>query len=924
MRIRRDRGEQVFSAHARLLVMAVALVTGCGLATRRVLAGASGAGAQGGGAGGGTAANPIHGELPEEILPPGGAGAGGSPPKTSCADQPGYTLSYSPGYSDAEHQRYLGMAQARRAQMTTLTQKAEQLRGVFSGEGTSNWDDIERSYDNDELRIKGWQYRDGPRGLNLDAPVCEGKDRNSSGTKVAEHGSATAFPVPVARGATFDVGLEHRIGQAMGDELVAANMSMFLVPCVNILRHPYWGRAQETYGEDSFLLGRIGTGLTAGIQEYSAACAKHFAANNIERDRWLVNAQLDPRTLREIYGRHFEMIVQDGGVACVMASYNSVNGTKATQNKDLLTTILRQEFGFKGLVLSDWWAMPGYTTSSLDTTTRTNSARDALLAGLDIEVPWSLNYKVIDEGLVPAAIDETLINDHVDRVLAQKLRFNAQRMDGPVGLKAPTSRYVVDKNNISQITNNDDHIAIAEEAARKAMVLLKNCPMADKRCAVPATDDSNVLPLAPTAGTVTRIAVVGPTISYCKDATGPGIESCYQDHTNNGTINFATGIRTGDTGSSRVNVDLEKSVSPFAGICEAVGGTVDQKVAPTACAGGNGFSVTTATTNGGDVSPAVTAAQNADVVVVVVGLTPYNEGEQYNGNDRENLSLDGKDHGRGYGTLNTNLVQAVAKLGKRMIVVIEAGSVVNMPWLDDVPAVVMAWYPGMVGGRALGKLLLGKENFSGKLPVTWPTDESQLPIFDDMPDGTTKMDYFLGYRRFDTLKLTPRYSFGYGLSYARFQYANLQVPCSSVTRGGVVEVKVDVSNTSPRGGEEVVMLFVTFPTGPDGIPSRSIKELKGFYRVGLDGQGQTTDCRYGSASTPCASAKRITIPVRVGDLKYYDTDVMPNRWDVQPGAYRLVVAPSAGVADRALQATPALCPAGGGIGCALTDTFTVN
>jgi hypothetical protein len=535
-----------------------------------------------------------------------------------------------------------------------------------------------------------------------------------------------------------------------------------------------------------------------------------------------------------------------------------------------------------------------------------------------------LNYKVIDEGLVPASISESVINDHVDRVLEQKLRFNAQVMDRPVGLKTPATIYAVGDGGISTITNNDDHIAIAEEAARKSMVLLKNCPMTDKGCATPATDDSNVLPLKPTAGGTTRIAVVGPTISYCDDGTNPGIRYCSQDHTNNGTINFATGIRTGDTGSSRVNVDLEKSVSPFAGVCEAAGGTVDRKVSPTACSGGSGFSVTTATTNGGDVTPAVTAAQAADVVVVVVGLTPYNEGEEYNGNDRENLSLDGKDHGRGYGTLNTNLVQKIAQLGKPMIVVIEAGSVVDMPWLADVPAVVMAWYPGMVGGRALGKLLLGKENFSGKLPITWPMDASQLPVFDEMPDGTTEMDYFLGYRRFDRLSLTPRYSFGYGLSYARFQYANLQVPCSSVTKNGVVEVTVDVSNTSPRGGEEVVMLFVTFPTGPDGIPSRSIKELKGFYRVGLDGLGQTADCRYGDATTACASSKRITIPVRVSDLKYYDTEVTPNRWDVQQGQYRIVVAPSAGVANRALQATPELCPAAGGVGCALSDTFTVN
>jgi beta-glucosidase len=259
-----------------------------------------------------------------------------------------------------------------------------------------------------------------------------------------------------------------------------------------------------------------------------------------------------------------------------------------------------------------------------------------------------------------------------------------------------------------------------------------------------------------------------------------------------------------------------------------------------------------------------------------------------------------------------------------MVVVIEAGGVVDMPWLDNVPAVVMAWYPGMVGGRALGKLLLGQENFSGKLPVTWPMYAAQFPIFDEMPSGTTQMDYFLGYRRFDVLQLTPRYPFGYGLSYARFRYANLQVPCSTVTRNGAVEVEVDVSNESPRGGEEVVMLFVSFPTGPDGTPSRSIKELKGFYRVGLDGRDQTTDCRFGDATTPCASAKRIRIPVRIKDLKYYDTSVVPNRWDVQPGEYRIIVAPSSGVANKALQATPELCPEGGGIDCALADSFNVN
>ena len=413
------------------------------------------------------------------------------------------------------------MARALRGQMTTLKQKAEQLRGTFSGEGSTNWEDIQRSYDNDEVRIRGWQYRDGPRGLNIDQPVFVGKERNSPGTKVAEHGSATAFPAPVARGAAFDVGLEYRIGQAMGDELVAANTSMLLVPCVNILRHPFWGRAQETYGEDSFLLGRIGTGLTAGIQEYSAACAKHWAANNIERDRWIVNSQLEPRTLREIYGRHFEMIVQDGGVACVMASYNAVNGTKATQNAELLTTILRGEFGFKGLVLSDWWAMPGYSTSNLDTTTRTNSAREALLGRPRHRGALVAELQGHRRGAGPG-VDS--------REPHQRARRPGAGAEAPV--QGPRHGPARGSEGADQHLRRREQRRFEHHQQRRphrdrrgggAQVDGADQELSDDGQGLhgPATDDSNVLPIKPTAGAVTKIAVVGPTMSYCNGRERP-------------------------------------------------------------------------------------------------------------------------------------------------------------------------------------------------------------------------------------------------------------------------------------------------------------------------------------------------------------------------------------------------------------------
>jgi beta-glucosidase len=312
-------------------------------------------------------------------------------------------------------------------------------------------------------------------------------------------------------------------------------------------------------------------------------------------------------------------------------------------------------------------------------------------------------------------------------------------------------------------------------------------------------------------------------------------------------------------------------VGPYAGIMQA--------------AAGSPVTVSTATTTGTNLAPVLTAAQNADFIVAVVGHTPYDEGEEYNrSGDRTSLLLDAKDAGRSYGAIQNNMVTMLAAMNKPMVVVIESGAVIDMPWLANVPAVVMAWYPGQVGGRALGKLLFGDENFSGKLPVTWPTSADQFPAFN--PGTTTEMDYYLGYRRFDQMNLTPRYPFGHGLSYTTFKYENLMIPCADVAEDGVVNVSVDVTNTGPRYGEEIVMLFVSYPTTTS--PRRSVKELKGFARVALDGTGQTTGCRAGNAQQPCAAGKRVVIPVRIKDLKYYDAG-----WKVQKGTMTVRVGPSA-------------------------------
>jgi len=742
----------------------------------------------------------------------GSSGSGGSTvAKIACTASLTPDPKMMPGYSASDHTKFQTQAATTLANLSSQ-EKAQQMRGTDPGPSTSrNWTDIFRQPDNTAKGIKGFTFRDGPRGVNLDAPI--------QATNTV-HGKSTVFPVSIARGAAWDVNLEYQIGQALGDEMVASSQTMLLAPTVNLLRHPLWGRAQETYGEDPFQLGRLGTAIVAGVQTYVPACVKHYAANNIENLRATKNATMDEQTLREIYARHFEMIIKDGGVACIMAAYNLVNGTNCTQNAHLLNDILRTDFGFNGFVLSDWWAMPGGNGSTPSATL----AAQAITAGMDMELPWNLNYSTI-ESSIGSSITQAQVDTAVKRILEQKYRFG---VDKGTGLKSATTGF-----SGGSITGNSAHVTLAQTAAQEGMVLLKN---------------NNALPIK---STFTKVSVVGLTQSYCAPvnssgvATGPGINNCADD-INSGTINFATGIRVGDVGSSRVNFSSSDAVGPFAGIQAAAG---------------SGVTVTSGST--------AASAAGADFIVVVAGLTPYDEGEEYNGSgDRTTLALDGKMNS---GAQN-KLITDVAALGKPMVVVLEGGSVIDMPWLSNLPsvsAVVMAWYPGMKGGAALGQLLFGKANFSGKLPISWPAQLSDLPTFN--PGTATPMDYYVGYRYYDNSGKTPLFAFGYGLSYTQFAYSNLVVPCSTSTQSAVANVSVDVTNTGAVAGDEVVFLFVSYP---GTTKKRPAKELKGFARVTL-----------------AAGAKQtVQIPVRVADLKYWDST--SSKWAIEASTVKVMVGPS--------------------------------
>jgi beta-glucosidase len=732
---------------------------------------------------------------------------------------------YAPGYqSDPAVQ---DTVKTLMSQMT-LKDKTWQMNGMpYGAAGKLNFTDTQRSRDLPKTGIRGYRYRDASRGMNLGEDMM-GIQPNAGTVDGASVGYSTSFPVSMARGAAFDLDLEYEIGEAIADEMLAAKETLLLAPCMNILRNPLWGRAQETYGEDPFHMGRLASAMTVGVQEHIAANAKHYLGYDIENGRDFNDVGMDEQTLRETYGRHFRMVIQDAGVASVMAAYNMVNGLKAVDSRHILTDVLRTDFGFKGFVLSDWWAMrPQAVVDGVDTGTLKSYAVSAMQAGLDVELPWALNYGQL-ENLVNAGggVTEADIDVAVNRILEQKVRFNMHDLTiGKLGLGTSKSTY---KKSRVGGCGYELHKELAKKAALESMVLLKNA--------------NNTLPIKPS---VTKVAVLGATVSYQTMNYGKLFTT---------TLNFATDANQGDMGSSRVFSDPAHTVPPYQGML------AEMKR--------RGIIADDESNKEQHVWTGSTAAdvKDADFVVVVAGLTAGDEGEEYTkaGDRTKGFGMDAK---RSDPNLQNNLIAAVAATGKPMVVVIEGGSIVDMPWLEQVSAVVMAWYPGMRGGEALAQLLWGEVSFSGKLPFTWGR---QVSDFEELKadNGATNFDYYVGYSRFDRNKISPLFPFGHGLSYTTFKYNDLQLGCSTLSEGGILPVLVTVENAGTVAGDEIVMVWVSHP---DTKARRPQKELRGFTRVSLNP----------------GEAKQVLIPIRLKDLDYFDQST--NQWVVESGSINITV-----------------------------------
>lgn len=572
--------------------------------------------------------------------------------------------------------------------------------------------------------LPNYTITDGPHGLR--------KAQNTGSMDVEENVPATCFPPAAGMACSWNPELVERVGEAMGEECIQEQVAVILGPGVNIKRNPLGGRCFEYWSEDPYLAGHTAVGIVKGVQSKGVGTSlKHFAANNQETDRLRISATISPRAMREIYLPAFEYIVKTAQPWTVMCSYNKINGVFSSQNRWLLTDVLRGEWGFKGIVMSDWGAVGDRVA--------------ALNAGLNLEMPPSNT----DNQIVAAAKD--------GRIPATQLDEMAQGMIDLVAKARPAMsrdgyRYDVDAHN-----------EVARQAAVESMVLLKN--------------EDATLPVAKGA----KIAVIGE---------------------------FARTPRYQGAGSSLIN---PTKLTSFLDALEERGVAAD--FAP-------GFTLDDAAQDPALTEQAVTAAEQADVVLLFLGLPAAYESEGF---DRTTLDIPAK---------QVEVLEAVAAANPNVAVVLSNGSVVSLPWRGRAKAILETWLLGQAGGAALADVIFGDETPSGKLAQTIIDDVNDDPSAMNWPGEEGHVDYgegvFVGYRYYDTFRKQVTYPFGYGLSYATFDVHDATV---AKTGPRTAEVTVTVTNTSDVAGAETVQVYVA---PPKAKVARPVHELKGFAKVALE------------------------------------------------------------------------------------------
>lgn len=623
-----------------------------------------------------------------------------------------------------------------------------------------------------QFGLPGLQFVDGPRGVVLE-------------------GGATTFPVAMARAASFDPALEVRVGEAIAKELRSFGGNLFGGVCVNLLRHPAWGRAQECYGEDPVLAASMGAAAVRGVQRHALACVKHFAANSMEDARFTVDVTMSQRVLHELYLPHFKACV-DAGAAAVMTAYNSLNGSYCGENSALIRDVLKERWGFRGLVLSDF-------------VFGLRDAKKAMEAGLDLEMPFRFLFhgrlkRLVENG----RLDSRIVEDAARRVLRQQLAV-------PKGDYPPSLR------------GCQDHRELAREAAVASMVLLKN-----ERDALPIADGETVVLFGALAAranlgdrgssdgrpdsVVTLLDGMrkefGPRLSYCKgrDPDAVAAEARRAD-----VAVVVVGYTHRDEGESI----LPSVPDAFVGMLRAPR-ALQKIVGPKQA---NRWWRRGA---GGVLRGGLAAARSA------MGRGGQSFGL---GGDRRSLSLSAE---------HCALIQNVASQNERTLVAVMAGSAVVMQeWDSAVAAIMFVFYPGMFGGDAFAELLAGRRSPSGRLPFVIPRTEKHLPDF-DADARSVVYDLFHGYRYLHRNGSQAAYPFGFGVGYSRFELRDLKVDVDALQTSDCLVLTARLRNCGAMAAAEVVQLYV----GALGSQvERPMKELKAFDKVHLQA-GQERALRF--------------------------------------------------------------------------------
>ncbi len=598
----------------------------------------------------------------------------------------------------------------------------------------------------EDFNIKPFLVADGPHGLRKQV------DKGDQLGIMAAF-PATCFPTASLLACSFDQDLIFQMGQAIAREALHQHVAVVLGPGVNIKRNPLCGRNFEYFSEDPLLSGKMGAAFIKGVQSRGVGTSlKHYAANNQETNRLTINAVIDARALHEIYLKPFEIAVKEAKPYTIMCSYNRINGTYSSENNWLLNDVLRNKWGYRGLVVTDWGAI--------------NDDFLARKSGTDLEMPGigrrDINLK---RGIKKGLLNEDDVNVCVNNIYE-------------LHLKVKELEYGNDGHY-------EEHFSLARKIAAESSVLLKN---------------NGVLPLK----SFDNVAILGA---------------------------FAALPRYQGTGSSKVN--------PFR-LVSFIEALKNENIKANYALGYK--------SNGDEIDDkfeqeAIELAKQKDIIVIFAGLPDAYESEGF---DRSKMSLPDS---------HLSLIEKVVALKKKVIIILAGGSVMELPFADQVDGLLLTYLAGEACGPAVVDVLLGRVNPSGKLPETWPLTYKDVPSGNFFPgDGTNvlyKESIYVGYRYYDTFNIAVRYPFGYGLSYTTFTYANLVLKYEFSEGKIRYAVSFDVTNTGATSGAEIAQLYVASKAAGVYKPSH---ELRGFAKVRLEPN----------------ETKRVTIYIDQDDLRIYD------------------------------------------------------